>query len=154
MTATTVYLIDDEPELLELLTDVVELTGLKAHDYTEAQHFFEQVKEFDIDSILVLDLNMPRMDGIEVMRRLATMNNPPALILVSGHDIGVLHSAEKLGRAHNLEIIASLSKPVALTEFRALLELEIHGRRSNKTLGTNVHHELFSSKELDSLEEQ
>lgn len=61
MTATTVYLIDDEPELLELLTDVVELTGLKAHDYTEAQHFFEQVKEFDIDSILVLDLNMPRI---------------------------------------------------------------------------------------------
>ncbi len=122
MTQTTVYLIDDEPELLELLSEVVTMVGLNAKGFTRAIQFFEQVIKFELASILVLDLNMPEMDGIEVMRRLATMPSAPALILMSGHDTGVLHSAEKLGRAHNLDIIASLCKPVALDEFQRLLE--------------------------------
>ncbi|MCP3671904.1 MAG: EAL domain-containing protein [Gammaproteobacteria bacterium] len=132
----TVYLIDDEPELLELLSDVVELTGLSAQGYTRASMFFEQVPTFEPDSILVLDLHMPEMDGIEVMRRLAQMNNPPALILISGHDTGVLHSAEKLGQAHNLKIIASLGKPVTIGHFRQLLDQHT---QSDKWIQRNDH---------------
>jgi len=109
---TTVYLIDDEPEMVELLSDGVNLAGLSAECFTHASHFFEQVKVFSPGSILVLDLNMPEMDGIEVMRQLAKMNNPPLLILISGADVGLLRAAEKLGHAHNLQIIDSLSKPV------------------------------------------
>ncbi len=123
----TVYLIDDEPELLELLSDVVELAGLNARGYTRASMFFEQVTTFEPNSILVLDLHMPEMDGIEVMRRLAQMKNPPALILISGHDIGVLYAAEKLGRAQNLKIIASLGKPVTIGHFRQLLDQHTQG---------------------------
>ncbi|MFK5892675.1 MAG: response regulator, partial [Pseudomonadota bacterium] len=111
MKKTTVYLIDDELELVEWLSDVVELAGLHAQGYTNARNFFDQIEIFESNSILVLDLNMPEMDGIEVMRRLAKMTSPPSLILISGHDTGVLHSAEKLGNAHNLKIIASLVKP-------------------------------------------
>ncbi len=70
---------------------------------------------------------MPEMDGIEVMRRLAQMKNPPALILISGHDIGVLYAAEKLGRAQNLKIIASLGKPVTIGHFRQLLDQHTQG---------------------------
>lgn len=121
MSQTTVYLIDDEPEMVDLLVEVVELIGLKAQGYIRASDFFAQVKVFEMGSILVLDLNMPEMDGIEVMRRLATMENSPALILVSGHDAGVLHSAEKLCEAHNLELITSLSKPLSLDKFQRLL---------------------------------
>ena len=117
-----VYLLDDEPDLLELFADVVEYAGLEARCFTQAKVLLKEVTEFETGSILVLDLHMPEMDGIEVMRRLALMNSPPALILVSGLDTGVLHSAEQLGEAHNLEIIASLSKPVPIGEFRELLE--------------------------------
>ncbi len=99
MTKNMVYVIDDEAEMVELLADVVELAGLKAQGYTCARRFFEEISAFESDSILVLDLLMPGMDGIEVMRRLAEMKKPPALILISGHDIGVLHAAEKLGHA-------------------------------------------------------
>jgi len=130
MNQITVYLIDDEPELVELLSDVVEMAGLLAKGYTRASQFFEEVTLFETGSILVLDLHMPEMDGIEVMRRLAKMNAPPALILISGTDSGVLHSAEKLGRAHSLDIIASINKPVAIDQFQHKLE--------QYTLGT--HH--------------
>jgi len=132
MKQTTVYLIDDEPELVELLVDVVELAGLNPQGYTRASEFFEQVKTFAENSILVLDLHMPEMDGIEVMRRLATMEYAPALILISGTDSGVLHAAEKLGRAHDLEIIASLSKPIPIDRFQQLLEPHTSGNRRRR----------------------
>lgn len=117
-----IYLLDDEPEMLSLLNDMVEDLDLKAQCFDRAKFFFEQITEFSPDSMLVLDLHMPEMDGIEVMRRLATIDNPPALLLISGHDTGVLHSAEKLGKVHNLEIISSLNKPIHLGNFQRLLK--------------------------------
>ncbi|PKI13227.1 GGDEF/EAL domain-containing response regulator [Colwellia sp. 12G3] len=120
-----VYLLDDEPQVIEILGQVVELTGLKPLGFTRANQFFEQISTFEQTSILVLDLNMPEMDGIEVMRRLSSMDSPPALILMSGHDTSVLRAAEKLGHAHNLEIIASLSKPISLDKFQEIIEHNI-----------------------------
>lgn len=121
MNQRTIYLIDDEIEMLEMLSDVIEMMGFVAQPYSRAGHFFEQVNTFEENSILVLDLNMPDMDGIEVIRRLSTMSSPPALILMSGHDSGVLHAAEKLGRARSLDIIAYIGKPINLEKFQALL---------------------------------
>ncbi len=122
MSHNIIYLLDDEAGMLDLLADVVELAGLRARGYTCARRFFEEVTAFESGTILVLDLLMPGMDGIEVMRRLAEMDQAPALILISGHDIGVLHAAEKLGRAQKLEILDSLAKPVSLGLFRSILE--------------------------------
>jgi EAL domain-containing protein (putative c-di-GMP-specific phosphodiesterase class I) len=107
--------------MLDMLSDVIEVTGLAVQSYSHAGHFFEQVQTFEHDAILVLDLNMPDIDGIEVIRRLSTMPAPPALILMSGHDSGVLHAAEKLGRAQGLEIIAYIGKPINLKKFKKLL---------------------------------
>ena len=122
MTRSTVYLLDDEEALVDLHCEVAELAGLEAHGFTRASDFFEQVVDFESSSILVLDLHMPEMDGIEVMRRLAKMHNTPALILLSGHDASVLNSAEKLCRAHGLEVIASLQKPLSLDNLMQLFK--------------------------------
>ena len=122
MTEPTIYLLDDEEALVDLHCEVAEMAGFSARGFTRASQFFEQVVNFETGSVLVLDLHMPEMDGIEVMRRLAQMHNTPALILVSGHDAGVLHSAEKLCKAHGLEVIGSFRKPLSLDVFQELLE--------------------------------
>jgi EAL domain-containing protein (putative c-di-GMP-specific phosphodiesterase class I)/CheY-like chemotaxis protein len=117
-----IYLLDDDPAVLSLLLDIVEVAGLEAQPFLSGQDFFEKITKFEQETLLVLDLNMPSMDGIEVMRRLATMASPPALLLISGHDISVLHAAEKLGREHQLDIIASLNKPLRLSDFQKILQ--------------------------------
>lgn len=139
MKTITVYLIDDEPEMLEIMSDIVELVGFSAKRYTRATRFFEQNSVVAKDSLLVLDLNMPEMDGIEVMRQLSKMENPPKIILVTGYDQGVLYAAEKLGKAHNLNIIDTINKPVPIDRFRKLLEhqaSEITEKRSQVLPGT------------------
>ena len=125
MTKSTVYLLDDEAALVELHCEVAEMAGFNAQGYIRASQFFEHVVEFENGSVMVLDLQMPEMDGIEVMRRLAQMPNPPALILISGHDVGVLRSAEKLCHAHGLEVIASLRKPLPVDTLLALFKQHI-----------------------------
>ena len=125
MAKSTIYLLDDEEALVELHCEVAELAGFNAQGFTRASQFFEQVAEFETGSVMVLDLHMPEMDGIEVMRRLAKMPNPPALILISGHDVGVLLSAEKLCRAHGLEVISSLRKPLSVDTLLQLFEQHI-----------------------------
>ena len=125
MTKPTIYLLDDEEALVELHSEIAELAGFNAQGYTRAIQFFEQVVDFETGSVMVLDLHMPEMDGIEVMRRLAQMANPPALILISGHDAGVLRSAEKLCRAHGLEVIGSFRKPMSLDTLLQLFEQHI-----------------------------
>lgn len=121
MNSTPIYILDDNIGMCELLTDMVEDMGLNAACFTSGFEFFNEIINFPKNSLMILDLSMPEMDGIEVMRRLAKMLNPPQLILISGHDIGVLHSAVKLGREHKLNIISSLDKPIIMVNFQKLL---------------------------------
>jgi len=136
---STVYVLDDELPLVELHCEVAELSGFRAVGFTRASEFFDQVTRFAPGSILLLDLLMPEMDGIEVMRRLAQIPNPPAIVLMSGHDIGILNSAEKLCRAHGFDVLASLSKPVPLHHLKALLLRYAPENRHLAASGPHIH---------------
>ena len=143
-----IYLLDDEIEMLSLLTDMLEDINLNAICFEQAKVFFKRVTQFASNSLLVLDLHMPEMDGIEVMRRLATIKNPPALILISGHDLGVLHSAEKLGKVHNLEIICSLNKPIHLGKFQSVIQQYYASQRKAKYTNHAKHTSGIQADEL------
>ena len=121
MSQRIVYMLDDEPEFLAVLTDVVEVTGHTVQAFSNGHDFFDQVDAFEKNSLLILDLQMPEMDGVEVIRRLSVMSSPPKLILMSGHDSGILHSAEKLARARNLDVISYIEKPIDIELFKQLL---------------------------------
>lgn len=144
----TVYLIDDEVQMLEMLSDVIEMLGLDVHAYSRASNFFEQVEAFDENAILVLDLQMPDMDGIEVIRRLSTLPQPPSLVLMSGHDLGVLHAAEKLGRARNLEILAYVEKPIDIQAFKNILTSTVKDQEQQDLLAQSFTDNQVSFEEL------
>jgi len=103
-----------------MLGEVVSLSGFDAKIYTDATLFFQE-DLFDDDSIIILDLNMPAMDGVEVIRKLSNNNSKASLILMSGYDMSVLYSAEKLAYAHKLEIMTSIMKPIQFDELMTVL---------------------------------
>src|SRR3546814_4058547 len=81
----------------------------------------DQVDSAPVDLVLC-DLSMPGMDGIEFLRHLAEREMPPAVILLSGQDTGILNTAVRLGRAHGLSVLGSISKPFTLPPLKALRE--------------------------------
>lgn len=117
---TKIFIIDDEEQIAEMLGEIVSLSGFTPTIYTDARMFFED-EQFDNDSIIILDLHMPNMDGVEVIRELSNKSSKASLILMSGYDVGVLHSAEKLAHAHGLEIMTSIMKPIKLDDLLAVL---------------------------------
>jgi len=118
---TEIFIIDDEEQIAEMLGEVVTISGFHANTYTDATVFFQENKHND-NATIILDLNMPMMDGVEVIRELSKNNCKASLILMSGYDMSVLRSAEKLAQAHGLEIVTSLMKPIQLDVLIEVLE--------------------------------
>jgi EAL domain-containing protein (putative c-di-GMP-specific phosphodiesterase class I) len=129
-----VFIIDDEKQVAEMLAEVVELAGFSSSVYMDARHFFDE-KAYSDESIILLDLNMPAMDGVEVIRQLSIQNCRASLILMSGYDMSVLHSAEKLAHAHKLDIISSLTKPIHLNDLLSTLVQHQDTAKSTKIPG-------------------
>ena len=71
--------------------------------------------------LILLDLNMPDMDGVEFVRYLVERKYSGSLILVSGEDERVLQAAEKLVQAHHITVLGHVRKPVTQDTLGALL---------------------------------
>ena len=125
MTIPTLYILDDDEQYAHLLAELATNAGWVAKAEQDPLIFLEN--DLSKVKVLVLDLNMPEMDGIEVIRLIAERKFNVTLILISGFDARVLHSAQQLAEAHNLKVAASLTKPVPNNEFLKVLDsLDIH----------------------------
>jgi len=129
MTKLKIHILDDEPELLALVADLSRSRGLETFTYNNAAELFSNVDCISSEDILVLDLQLPNVDGIEVMRKFSESEVSPRLLLVSGQNVGVLYSAEKLAVAHGLDVIGSLSKPFSMRDFVSFLTEKIADKK-------------------------
>lgn len=111
--------IDDEPALAGFVSEVAEQAGYETELFHHAEMFKQEYR--NNADIIVLDLLLPGVDGVEVIRFLAQSGCDARLILISGFDQGVLHSAQKLAVEQGLNLIGSLSKPFRHHELFSLL---------------------------------
>ena len=110
-----VLVLDDEPFMLKLLAKLLTNQGF-THVTTcdNGQSALDLVDQSTHPVALVLcDLNMPGMDGVEFVRKLVEHGYGGSLILVSGEDEHALQSARKLVQAQRINVLGSLHKPVS-----------------------------------------
>lgn len=113
--------IDDEPALAEFVAAVADECGfdpILAGDY---EAFHDAVRRQRPDMV-ALDLGMPGMDGVELLRFLAAQNYRSPVLIVSGFDRRVLESAFRLGEALGLAMAGPVEKPVRLQDLEAVLK--------------------------------
>ena len=117
-----VLIVDDNKFMVNLVRRILkELEIDLVQSANDGVGALERLDETAIDVVLC-DLNMPGMDGIEFLRHLAGREAKPAVILMSGEGKSVLKTVEQLGRAHRLSILGSIPKPVTKDSLEVLLE--------------------------------
>ena len=72
--------------------------------------------------VVICDLNMPEMDGVEFIRHLAKRGFKGSLILTSGEDLRILKTVEKLAIEHELHVVGVLEKPATPAKLSELLD--------------------------------
>ena len=113
-------LIDDEPVLAEFLASAARECGYDPVITAQDQQFRDEFR-VNTPDMVALDLGMPGMDGVELLRFLASENYSAPVLIVSGFDRRVLESAFRLGEALGLNMAGPLEKPVRLERLEELL---------------------------------
>lgn len=113
--APALMLVDDDPFQLQILERQLLTLGVDSVlACTSGAAALHRLRGRDTSAmLLLLDLNMPDMDGVEFMRHLAEQQYQGALALVSGADHRVLETAAKLASAYQLHVLSHLHKPVS-----------------------------------------
>lgn len=116
---TRLLVVDDEPAICEFVCDVATTLGIRACAAQTADEFHHHYAP-EID-IIVLDIVMPGLDGVSLLRQLATLRCTAALLLISGFDERLLQSTTELAGGLGLRLLGHLSKPIRLGQLERML---------------------------------
>jgi len=111
---------DDDPDVGAFFGQVGEDLGFEVRVIADPEQFAPNVLEF-LPSVILLDLQMPGRDGIELLRELASLECRPKVLIASGLDSRVLTTAQELGMSMGVDVAGAFCKPIALDELEVLL---------------------------------
>jgi EAL domain-containing protein (putative c-di-GMP-specific phosphodiesterase class I) len=112
--------VDDDPGIGRLIKRVAEGSGFDVVVREDPRVLGKTARSWH-PAIIIMDLQMPGVDGIELLRDLAADRSSAQVILTSGVDGKVLESALQLGRERGLSMAGMLEKPIRLETLRELL---------------------------------
>ena len=121
-----VLIIDDDPFVLKMLSFQLRAIprdgGLDIETCDRSTEALARLDREHGDFDLVLcDLQMPDVDGVEVVRHLARIGYSGGLVFISGEERRILDAAERLARSHGLRILGALPKASAPARLEAIL---------------------------------
>ena len=119
-TVSRLLVLDDDPDIGQTVRNMAENLGYQCRVTTRPEDFFETLDGWRPSHIL-LDLVMPEMDGMEVIRHLADRRCGATLIISSGLGNRVIDAASRAASQHQLSMAGVLAKPFSIRDLRTLL---------------------------------
>lgn len=120
MTNRRLLVVDDEADLTKLIARVATTLGYEVETTTHGHDFQAAVLRMD-PSVIMLDIFMPDIDGIELIQWLAERESPARIIVMTGFNPLYANIAEGIGSARMLSRIATLLKPFSISDLTAVL---------------------------------
>jgi two-component system response regulator FixJ len=113
----TVYIVDDDPAVRDSLRVLLEVHGKAVRDFASARAFLDDCPAPRPGSLLLIDLDMPGTDGLDLVAALRTHGLAlPVVLMVD------LWSGELERRLARLPVAATIIKPLGGTELIAKVE--------------------------------
>jgi DNA-binding NtrC family response regulator len=131
----TILIADDEPSIRRTLRDILEYEGYEIEEAVDGEDAYEQAKSCRHDLVL-LDIKMPKRDGLDVLEALGKEEVGIPVIMISGHGtVETAVEATKLGATDFIEKPPDLNR--LLVSVRGALErgtLQVENRRMRQTI--------------------
>jgi DNA-binding response OmpR family regulator len=110
--SSTILLVDDEDSVQKLLAYPLEREGFRVLQARDGEEALERFAAEEVD-LVVLDLMLPKLDGLEVCKRLRALSEVPIIMLTARDD--------ELDKVVGLELGADdyITKPFSIREFRS-----------------------------------
>jgi two-component system, OmpR family, response regulator len=127
---TKVLIVDDEAGVRELLMDALRLAGFDPHSAGDGMSALTLLRTFTPE-IMIIDINMPLMDGFELVERLRKIGNDVPVLMLSAR-------ADRVDVTRGLTLGADdyVTKPFGLEEL--VLRLKAILRRSQSTIDSSI----------------
>lgn len=106
-----ILIVDDDPFVLGVLAEMLARLGeFNVRTESDARSALRALDP--PPHLLICDLSMPEMDGIEFMHAASSAGFHGNILLLSGMDSGVRMAAEHLAQAHGLKVVGTYRKPI------------------------------------------
>jgi two-component system nitrogen regulation response regulator NtrX len=122
--ANHILIVDDEPAILDTLSGILQDEGYEVSPAKDGQEALKLVRAEPAPDLVLLDIWMPDLDGIETLRRMMEMRPRPLVVMMSGH--GSIESAVK---AIKLGAYDYIEKPLSLDKVTLLVRHALHERK-------------------------
>jgi EAL domain-containing protein (putative c-di-GMP-specific phosphodiesterase class I) len=115
-----ILVIDDDGDTGELVSAVALTMGFQCTAMTDPTKLLEKLAPDT--TLILLDLVMPEIDGIQLLRMLGERKCKARIVLMSGVGKRILESAEQFARILGLSIVGHLEKPLQVAELKEVLQ--------------------------------
>ena len=136
-----ILLVDDEQAILTLLSFPLRKDGYDVVEAADGPEALLRFDESDFD-LVVLDVMMPKLDGLEVCRRLRAKSSVPIIMLTA--------KSEEIDKVLGLELGADdyITKPFSMREFRSRVKASLRRAGMNRSEEPAAENELLEVGEL------
>jgi len=121
------------------------LKTLGAKEVLEAKNGLEALatlKKRGTVDLLICDLDMEQMDGMELIRNIGQSDSVGAVIVLSGHERALLDTVAKMAHAYGVKLLGAIDKPLTLDRLQNILDLS-----ASPAVATDPSHQ-FSVDEI------
>ena len=120
MSQRRLLVVDDEPDFIRVVDEVASELGYRVQPCLRSSEFRKLYGEFNPTHI-VLDMVMPDVDGVEIIRWLAKEGTQAKVIVATGYNPKYTDMAKMFGHAGGISPVATLVKPVSIADLRTAL---------------------------------
>ncbi len=99
------------------------LGAREAREAGDGKQALASIQATELVHLVVCDLDMPEMDGMELIRHLGEANSSISVIIASAQDRSLLNSVDKMARAYGVRLLGVIEKPVTLDGLEILIAL-------------------------------